>query len=197
MEFRILKAQNTKIFQNWEQEALRGFEKNMQNPEFPCIFALRAYKLQGILFLFVPICQPKTFIKGMMEYTEFIKITPIDKRLYNPLVIFFQNSFTSLFKEQIFAWQQLQCLHNNDTKKWLGHIPANPNDSAWSFCFNAVELFFNISCPHHQIFKNRNLGDFITFIVNPRENFDYVAKGDKKQTFSQCPLKISKRNFNA
>lgn len=57
----------------------------------------------------------------------------------------------------------------------------NPNNSTWSFCFNEVELFFNISCPHHQIFKNRNLGDFITFIVNPRENFDYVANGNKKQ----------------
>lgn len=57
----------------------------------------------------------------------------------------------------------------------------NPNNSAWSFCFNEVELFFNISCPHHQIFKNRNLGDFITFIVNPRENFDYAANGNKKQ----------------
>ncbi len=181
MEFKILKLQNVKISQDWTQKALRGFENTMQNSEFPCIFALKAYKLRSILFLFVPICQPNKLIDGMMEYTDFAKITPTHKRIYNPLVIFFQNQFTNLIEEQTFAWQQLQFLHNNDSKEWLEHIPTNPNDSAWSFCFNEVELFFNISCPCHQIFKNRNLGNFIAFVVNPRENFDYVASGSKKQ----------------
>ncbi|RDU60624.1 YqcI/YcgG family protein [Helicobacter sp. MIT 14-3879] len=173
-----------------------GSKHTIQNLKFPCIFALKAYKIQSIsqrlkalslkccnlkayriqsiLFLFIPINQIRKLINGVMEYTEFVKITPIHKRIYNPLVIFFQNQFTSLVEEQTFAWQQLLL------KQWLDYIPMNPNDSRWSFCFNEVELFFNVSCPHHKIFRNRNLGD-IAFVINPRENFDYVASGGKKQ----------------
>lgn len=121
MDFKILKTQNIKISQKWFKKALKGFESNMQNQDFPCIFALKAYKLQGILFLFVPICQPNKLIKGMIEYTKFTKITPIHKRIYNPLVIFFQNQFTNLVEEQTFAWQQLQFLHNNDLKMARTH----------------------------------------------------------------------------
>lgn len=101
MDFKILKTQNIKISQKWFKKALKGFESNMQNQDFPCIFALKAYKLQGILFLFVPICQTNKLIKGMIEYTEFTKITPIHKRIYNPLVIFFQNQFTNLLKSKL------------------------------------------------------------------------------------------------
>lgn len=43
------------------------------------------------------------------------------------------------------------------------------------FVLMVWNYFFNVSCPHHKILKNRNLGDFITFVINPRENFDYVA----------------------
>lgn len=64
MDFQILKTQNIKISQKWFKKALKGFESNMQNQDFPCIFALKAYKLQGILFLFVPICQPNKLIQG-------------------------------------------------------------------------------------------------------------------------------------
>ena len=30
------------------------------------------------------------------------------------------------------------------------------------------------------MYKNRNLGAYIAFVINPRENFDFVASGSKK-----------------
>lgn len=44
MEFKILKPQNVKISKDWTQKALTGFQNTLQNPEFPCIFALKAYQ---------------------------------------------------------------------------------------------------------------------------------------------------------
>lgn len=117
MEFRIVKSQNAKMPQDWSQRALGEFRSNIQNPDFPCIFALRAYKIQGILFLPVSAQQIEKFVDGMIEYTEFVKITPVYERVHNPLVVFFRDQFVNLAEEQTFAWQQLQLLHNGDPKK--------------------------------------------------------------------------------
>lgn len=32
-----------------------------------------------------------------------------------------------------------------------------------------------MSSKQHKLLRNRNLGDFLTFVINPRENFDIVA----------------------
>lgn len=36
-----------------------------------------------------------------------------------------------------------------------------------------------MSFKHHYDLKSRNLGKNLTFIINPRENFDFVASGKK------------------
>ncbi|WP_218883679.1 YqcI/YcgG family protein [Burkholderia guangdongensis] len=45
----------------------------------------------------------------------------------------------------------------------------------WSFCFNGIQLFVNISSADHKILRSRNLGRHLTLVINPRENFDAVA----------------------
>jgi len=96
-------------------------------------------------------------------------------------VVFFRQHFQTLKEEQNFAWSQIQILHDNDIQAYPKHIPTNPNRHNWTFCFNKIELFFNVSTPHYEILKNRNLGSYITFVVNPRENFDFVASNETKQ----------------
>lgn len=60
-------------------------------------------------------------------------------------------------------------------------VSINPYSSNFSFCFNGVQIFFNVSTPHHKVLKNRNLGHYIVFIVNPRENFDFVAPNNSEK----------------
>ena len=54
-------------------------------------------------------------------------------------------------------------------------MPSDPEDQLWSFVFSGLPLFVNISTPCHHKRKSRNFGAQLTFIINPRQNFDVVA----------------------
>ncbi len=105
---------------------------------------------KGILFLFIDDKQ-SLLLNGLMEYISFVKNTPIKNRLTNPLVIFFKQKFDTLEKEHVFAWKQIQFLHDNDTQPYPSHIPLDTDSPQWCFCFQDIELFINVSCPHHDI----------------------------------------------
>ncbi len=167
------------IFKNYGRETIREFSSVLCDNNFPCTFALAAFRAKGILSAFVG-NNTELVSQIVTEYTHFIKQTPIAKRIKNPLVIFFKRNFQTLQEEYDFAWQQIQKLHDSDIAKWPQHIPTDTNHHNWTFCFNDVELFFNVSCPHHILYKNRNLGKYMTFVINPRENFDYVASMKSK-----------------
>ncbi|MFW1675384.1 YqcI/YcgG family protein [Acinetobacter baumannii] len=162
------------LIDKWMATAYADFSKVLSQNDFPCLFGRSANKRKTLKFLFVQ----ETFdlVIGMLAYTAFIKATPLEERLFNPLIVIFQKTgFSNLTEEHTFCWEQLQALHWGDPSKWPKDIPTDPNDSQWTFCFDEVQLFFNMSCPHHEYLKSRNLGTHITFVVNPRQNFDAIA----------------------
>lgn len=168
---------------NWMLGAYKKFIDILSSKDFPCLFGKQAVKAQSLKILFVSeSTHLSDWVNGVLSYTSFVKTTPIKERLYSPLVVFFEkNSFKNIETEHEFCWEQIQILHENDPKEWPEKVPADTNDTLWTFCFNEVELFFNISNPHHIFLKSRNLGEYITFIINPRNNFDFIAsKSDPK-----------------
>ncbi|HHY9940794.1 TPA: YqcI/YcgG family protein, partial [Escherichia coli] len=115
-------------------------------------------------------------LSALTELTHRVKTVPKVDRIYTPLLCVFKDTnFHSIEKEQEFAWRTLQEIHNNDIMEWPNLIPKDPDNSQWTFCFNEIELFINISCPNHNHVKSRNLGDNIVFVINPRAHFDIVA----------------------
>jgi len=180
----------------WRKNAYEDFNKILNNEDFPCIFALRAFKNKTAFIAFVNRNDKMNFVNILKQYTQFCKKTPLKQRILNPLLVFFEEQFSSIEEEQNFAWEQIQFLHNQDEKAFLAHIPKDINHPQWTFCFNEVEIFFNVSCPHHKILKNRNLGEFITFVINPRENFDYVAPNDFKGIKIRQTIRTRVENYN-
>lgn len=161
----------------WTLEAYRDFISILVRQDFPCLFGKRALKSQTLKFLFISeMDNARDLIRGMLAYTRFVRSTPLDERLYSPLIVVFQQAdFVGLAAEHLFCWNQLQILHDNDPADWPLDVPTDPSDSQWSFCFDGVQLFFNMNCPHHDLLRNRQLGKRIVFIVNPRKNFDAIA----------------------
>lgn len=195
----LLEQKNVKELQknSWEQKAFESFYKILNDPDFPCIFAIKAFSNESILFCFRTLNDDSFLVKSVEEYVNFVKNLEIKKRIFYPLIVFFEEQFTSLEEEQLFAWQQIQILHNNDKKEWPQNIPTNANDPQWTFCFNQMQLFFNVSCPHHKILKNRNLGSHLAFVINPRENFDFVANyKDKKGVGIRTLIQQRLKKFN-
>lgn len=120
-------------------------------------------------------------VAAFNEYTDFVKRVPVRERIYSPFVVFLErNVFSTLKDEHRYGWSILQMLHERDTSPWPLDIPTETENEKWSFCFNGIPLFINISCPKHKKMKSRNLGEYVVLVINPRANFDEVASINSK-----------------
>lgn len=169
---------------DWVLAALRECDEVLSDPAFPCLFGRRAWRDKSAQMLFCADLGKggtEHFRVGVLEYTEFVKSTPVGDRLFSPLIVFVDGLLGKQHDAHHHtAWQLLQGLLDADPAPWPGSTPTNPNNSLWSFCFNGVQLFFNISTPAHTKLRSRCLGSYLTFVVNPRENFDVVASSQDK-----------------
>jgi FPC/CPF motif-containing protein YcgG len=169
---------------DWRSQALKKFLDTVCDEDFPCLFGRKAQKETTIRFLFcqkLVSAQFENFFSGLMQYTSFVRETPLAERLYAPLVVFFDESYTLELPQQHFvAWQALNWVHARDPKEWPAEVPTDPEHTDWCFCFNGVQLFINISTRNHKLLRSRNLGRFLTLVINPRENFDAVASAETR-----------------
>lgn len=146
---------NKNILDEWAVKAFCEISNTISKKDFPCLFGKHAWKLRSILFAFIPKGDIILSItRAITELTDRTKSLPQEHRIYTPLLCVFEDTnLGSVEEEHDFAWRILQKIHNNDKMSWPEHIPLDPENSEWSFCFNDVELFINISFPGHK--KNK------------------------------------------
>lgn len=184
---------------DWPVDAFRDIAAKLNDRDFPCLFARHAWKSETLLFGLVSEENTTADLVALMQ--SLVARThqlPEEERLYSPLLLIFQRrNLNSLEEAQRFGWQQLQSLHDHDTRDWPSHIPLSPEDSAWSFCFGGTEFFFNVSCPGHSQLRSRNLGKRAVFIVNPRAHFDILAsQNDPKGIKIREKIRTRVCNYN-
>lgn len=162
---------------HWSIATLQHFRQTLANPEFPCLFGRKAVNAQTCYVLFARAEQLADDIaQGLASYVRLMDPVAPKLRIGHPLVIFLETvTDMPLAQQQALAWKVLQGVHARDPNPWPQTVPADPADSGWSFCFAGMALFINMNFPGHEQMKSRNLGKHITFVINPRENFDEVA----------------------
>lgn len=167
----------------WKQHAWESFSIKVSDSKFPCLFSMRAWKNKSIRIIF---CDKNEklgyfdFLYGLIQYTNYINSTDLNKRLFSPLVVFFSPEFNHNLTQHKVGWEAIKWVHSKDVSLWPSSIPKDPESPDWTFCFNNVELFVNMSTKDHKILLNRNLGPHLTLVINARENFDTVANGQSK-----------------
>lgn len=177
----------------WKENALFTFLEIVNSSEFPCLFAKKSIQNKSYIpFFYSAEDEKNSLLEKFLEYTESTKNIAIKERIYSPLILFINNNLLKNGQSQHeLAWELLNWLHRNDIpSSWPSNIPKDPDLPSWSFCFNGVQLFINISCSDHKILKSRNLGKHLVLVVNPRENFDFVAGEEKGRKIRE---KIRKR----
>ncbi|RMN40457.1 hypothetical protein SAMN05444506_107237 [Pseudomonas syringae] len=177
---RHLQESDTALEMGWRVQAYRQFEQVLSDKGFPCLFGRRANKSGSCLLLFIPCEHEQQALRdGMEEYVKFVNDTPLEDRLFNPLIVIFEkNDFNSLAEEQAYAWATLQQLHDGDRSPWPAKACKDPEVFEWTYHFAGLPMFINMSFPRHSAMKSRSLGGHIVFVVNPRENFDEVASAE-------------------
>ncbi|MFI8418637.1 YqcI/YcgG family protein [Serratia sp. NPDC078593] len=155
----------------------------MNDTAFPCLFSKRAWGAKTIRVIF---CDRRKdgdfsdFLQGIIQYSHFIHSTPLNKRIFAPLVVFFSQDFNTNKSQHETGWEALKWIHAHDIHPWPSHIATDPGSADWTFCFNNIQFFINMSTKDHKVLRNRNLGMHLTFVINARENFDAVANGKTK-----------------
>jgi uncharacterized protein len=169
---------------SWQYEALSDFNARVEDDTFPCLFSKKAFKRGSLLYLFCRKRQGNKFIDlllGLLEYTQFVRETPLSERLFSPLIVFLSDELRGDGESQHdMGWSALNWLHRYDPMPWPKGVPIDPQEPEWCFCFNGVQLFVNMSSGDHKQLRSRNLGRQLKFVINPRENFDSVASAHTK-----------------
>lgn len=193
-------TESVNTLSDWKRKSWLQFSIKMRDADFPCLFSKSAWNAKSIKFIFCDRHEEHNytdFLNGMVQYSEYIKITPLKKRVFSPLVVFFSPDFYKNKTQHEVGWEALKWVHLHDTYPWPSDIPYEPESAAWTFCFNEIQYFINMSSKDHSILRNRNLGAQLTFVINARENFDAVANGKTKsgrQIREQIRLRVI--NYN-
>ncbi|MBF8747271.1 YqcI/YcgG family protein [Pseudomonas putida] len=172
-----LNSEHVRHCQHWTYQTIQHFRGVLANPDFPCLFGRKAVAGESCHILFARAEHLADDIaRGLSDYVATIKPIPLKQRIGSPLVVFLETPGDStLAQQQALAWKVLEGVHARDPQPWPQAMPTDPQDSDWSFCYAGMPLFINMNFPGHQQMKSRNLGPHITFVINPRENFDEVA----------------------
>lgn len=179
----------------FQYQSLKSFCETVKNQNFPCLFARKSFNKKCINFLF---CSSKDdFLRGLTDFTNFVQVNEAEDTYLSPLVVFFDED---LYKEQPryeAGWDLLSWVHKMDLQPWPKDVPKDPNHFKWSFCFNNVPLFINMSSGEHKELLNRNIWNGLCFIINSRANFDYIANLNTKSGRAvRNAIRLRTRTYN-
>jgi len=163
---------------DWQRSAFEEISRTLSQDDFPCLFARKALAAGSIHYAFCDTRDGEGFSQArhaLCAYTAFVKSVPVQERIYQPLILVLGEAGRAAKEQHSLGWRALRWLYEHDPLAWPDHVPADPEDPEWSFCFNAVPLFVNMSSGVHLQLRSRNLGRNLVLVINPRENFDVVA----------------------
>lgn len=185
----LYRKDETQKLQNWQIEALEKFKAKICDKQipFPCIPATQGYFLNHFRFGFVGDPRNATSITELAEVLKEYSINSRDFGKYSSLIVFFHTpqdlieTYNVEKFEQLF-WKQLNGLRSLDSIDWPIHIPHDPHNQAWEFCFQGEAYFMFCATPSH---INRNSRHFNAFMlaITPRwvlENFHATSSNSSK-----------------
>jgi uncharacterized protein len=158
---------------DWQQDAISRFKDKMTSPKkFPCIPATQAYALKQLRYGFAGIPASDS---SAVELAGILKQFSLQSRefgKYTTLVVFFDTpaalvEANTVEDFELLFWKLLNQLNEIDEMKWPEHIPPDPEESEWEFCFHGEQYFMYCATPLH---KNRDSRFFpyMMMAITPR-----------------------------
>jgi uncharacterized protein len=160
--------------QHWERLALEKFEAKMKDKEhpFPCIPATQGFSLNHLRYGFLGDPRNDSSVKELAQLLSAYTNHSQEYGDYTSLILFFetpsdiQKTYTVEQFEQIF-WKHLNGLAEMDQVKWPHHIPTDPHNPLWEFCYHGEQYFMYCATPSHKNRKSRHF-DVYMLAITPR-----------------------------
>ncbi|TGB02270.1 YqcI/YcgG family protein [Halobacillus salinus] len=166
----------------WKRSVYDDFSRMMTDREhpYPCVPGVQGFLQDSLRFGFAG--DPRTPKAAEQFACQLIQYGNISRETgpYASIVIFFDTTHipkdisTSEYEELF--WTLLTRVHQMDEEPWPEHIPTNPSDPGWEFCFNGQPYFAFCATPTH---LNRKSRHFPTFLIalQPRWVFEDIHDG--------------------
>jgi uncharacterized protein len=173
-ELFINEPSNKDQLRQWERFALEKFEAKMRDKEypFPCIPATQGFAMNHLRYGFLGDPRKDTSITEFAQLLSAYTNQSKEFGKFTSLIVFFETpnemkeTYTVEQFEQIF-WKLLNGLAEVDLLEWPTHIPTDPHDPLWEFCYHGEQYFMYCATPSHQNRKSRHF-DVYMLAITPR-----------------------------
>ncbi|MDG5776417.1 YqcI/YcgG family protein [Haloarculaceae archaeon H-GB2-1] len=159
-------------------EAFRtSMERERNDTPFPCFFGKESFEEGRPLYT---ACRSTTdrdallsLRDTLLEYLD----TYRDHGERVSLVTFFAPPSEPLTEADYHEvlWHVLQFLHVHDPEPWPEHIPTDPDDERWEFCFGGEPMFPTCRAPFYDERKSRYCPVGLEITFQPRSLFDGIT----------------------
>ncbi|SFF91309.1 hypothetical protein SAMN05216353_11372 [Halobacillus alkaliphilus] len=181
---------------SWKQNAFKDFSTMMNEKEnlYPCVPGKQGFNSNSLRFGFADSPDSPHACKQASDYLrQYSKVSRVTGK-YASLVLFFntEKQEGNIEYYQALFWKILNHIHAYDEKSWPGHIPLDPVQSAWEFCFHGEPYFVFCATPAHLNRKSRFF-PYLLLAFQPRFVFDEInsetSQGRKLKNIIRTRLK--------
>jgi FPC/CPF motif-containing protein YcgG len=159
---------------SWERKAFEEFKAKMEDKErlFPCIPATQGHSLHHFRYGFIGNPTKDSTVGELASLLTHYSKTSREFGKYTSLIIFFDtpSDLTRTYSvkkfEEIF-WNHLNEISKLDEMEWPTHIPIDPQNPLWEFCYHNEQYFMFCGTPAHQNRQSRHSSYFM-LAITPR-----------------------------
>ena len=176
---------NQANFLSWQKDALNAFSDKMKDREhlFPCIPATQSFSMGHLRYGFVGHPQNDQTSLELASLLKEFTINCKDYGKYTTLIIFFDTpqdliNNSSVEDFELLFWKQLNNLNELDEMDWPTHIPKDPSDHTWEYCFHGEQYFMYCATPKHEKRNSRNF-PYMMMAITPRWVLQEFNKNEK------------------
>ncbi|WP_019640152.1 YqcI/YcgG family protein [Paenibacillus fonticola] len=169
----------------WKYDAYRQFALKLADTEylFPCIPATIGFKRGQFRYGFVS--DPRRD-EAVAELAGLLGSFGEESRSfgkYTSLILFFETPQELVERSNVeeyrnIFWRLLRKVRELDDRDWPEHIPTDPHDPLWEYCFNQEQYFVYSATPAHRLRQSRHFPYFIMAITPRWVLVEFNASGE-------------------
>jgi len=176
-------------------EAFLGQVADVQG--FPCYLGTRAAANGALRYTFVA----RSELDGVSlasTLEEYWQVAPeIGSRSALVALVEPCDGTRSLADHEAEFWQLLQGLHDADPEPWPDHLPTDPDDPAWEFCFAGLPMFVTGHCPAYRQRLSRHSHSAMYLVMQSRQNLSGLDGSGRTATRVHARIRDLVQRYDA
>lgn len=157
-------------YDTWQLDAINKWTEKISDRKykFPCIPAVQGYALNHLRYGFVQQAAAKQLAALLQSYGEHSRALGS----YTSLVVFIQCEAEPYRKDGVeyyerLFWSLLSRTTAMDDKPWPAHLPSDPSDHLWEYCYDGEPYFVYCGTPAHSLRRSRSF-PYMVLAFTPR-----------------------------